>query len=100
MLWTLAGEMDRRGEAAPALLRVIDLDLRRGEFESGLQFWDELREHAPDARVEPGLLVRLALALQNTQRGDEASTLPRNWDFKTATCWSPSITRRSTVRKK
>ena len=70
--WSLAIELQRERDAAPLLARAIWEALRSGEAEVALQHWWELCERVPHPDVEPSLLVRLAQALADQNRQDEA----------------------------
>jgi tetratricopeptide (TPR) repeat protein len=76
--WSVALELDRPADAAPALLRAIQSELRTGDSAVALDHWNELSERLPDLQVEPALLLRLASALQeHGQRGEATIALRR-----------------------
>ena len=67
-LWTLAEELGRQRDAAPAFARAIEQEVRSGSLDTALAHWDELRAAVPTATVEVRTLLRLAGAL--AARGD------------------------------
>ena len=72
-LWDVAVELGRGADAASALEMVIRLDLKSAEPRLALAHWDELRTNAPEARLEPTVLVRIAQVL--SQSGDAAEAV-------------------------
>jgi membrane associated rhomboid family serine protease len=70
--WTAALEVDRAKEAARGMLRAIQQDLLSGDTDLALENWAELNKHVPGAVVEPGLLVRMAQALDSHGLQEEA----------------------------
>jgi membrane associated rhomboid family serine protease len=70
--WSVAVELDRTAEAAPALLRSIDHELRSGDPDLALEHWLELNERVPGLQVEPALLVRIAKSLAEINQHGEA----------------------------
>jgi membrane associated rhomboid family serine protease len=75
--WGLATDHERAAEAAPALVRVIRDELRRGESELALTHWTELTQRVPAVEASPDLLVRLAQLLQREGRTAEAAAALR-----------------------
>lgn len=71
-LWSVALETGRAPEAASALVRAIQRELRAGEADLAIAHWEELAAHAPQARVEPALRLRIAQAFAAQQRRDGA----------------------------
>lgn len=71
-LWAVASESEQLEPAAPALLEATRSLLRRGEVETALELWQGLTEHLPALRAEPALAVRVAQALLETRRREEA----------------------------
>lgn len=67
-LWTLAQDLGRQQEAAPAFARAIEHEVRSGSMDLALEHWDELRVAVPTSTVEVRTLLRLAGAL--ARRGD------------------------------
>ena len=76
-LWTVAVELGRPAEAAPAMLRAIRHELRGGHDEVALQHWGELCEQLPEQAVEPGLLLHVARALTRENRTGKAAAVLR-----------------------
>lgn len=61
--WSAALACERPGDAVPALQRIIRKLASGGKPERAAELWLELHSAAPDARVDPGALVRLMPAL-------------------------------------
>ncbi len=59
-LWGVALERDRAADAAPALARLIQDELRRGQVEAALEHWTELCAHVPAATLDVRSMVKLA----------------------------------------
>jgi membrane associated rhomboid family serine protease len=59
-LWEVGRELGRHAEAAQALLRVVRGELRRGDTESALRHWLDLRTAETPLPRDPALLIRLA----------------------------------------
>ena len=76
-LWMVAEQQGRTAEAAPLMVPVIRESLRRGETEMALEHWLALEEQATGLEVEAGLLVRLAQALAQNGRRQEATVTVR-----------------------
>jgi hypothetical protein len=76
-LWSIAIELDRAAEAAGGMMRAIQQDLRAGDTDLALENWAELNRHAPDAVVDPGLLVRIARALESHGLREDAAVVLR-----------------------
>jgi len=70
--WSVAVELDRAAEAAPALLRALQDELRSGNPALALEHWSELSERVPELPVEPALLLRIASLLSDDDRREEA----------------------------
>lgn len=62
-LWNLALEIDRIREAAPAMTRLVQDELKRGDTDLALEHWTELRNRVPTATLDPLSLVRFASVL-------------------------------------
>jgi len=74
--WSVAVDMRAPEEAVPAVLRLIRDGVKRGEPELVFSYWEDLREHVPDARVEPVLAFRVAEMLGSANRtGEEVDAL-------------------------
>jgi membrane associated rhomboid family serine protease len=71
-LWHLASQLDRAGEVAPLMLRSIGHQLRSGDPELALDQWLELQRVVPDLRGDPRQIVRLAQALAERDRYEDA----------------------------
>jgi len=69
--WSAALACERAGDAVPAVQRIIRRLASSGKAERAAELWLELRGAAPDARVDPGALVRMVPALEE-QAGAEA----------------------------
>jgi hypothetical protein len=61
--WSAALACERPGDAVPALQRIIRKLASGGKPERAAELWLELRSAAPDARVDPGALVRMVPTL-------------------------------------
>jgi membrane associated rhomboid family serine protease len=72
-LWSLALELGRAREAAPAMVRVVQDELRHGHVELAVAHWDELRVNVPSASLDALSLLRLAGALAPLGHRKEAS---------------------------
>jgi membrane associated rhomboid family serine protease len=71
-LWHLAQELDRAGEVAPLMLRSIGHQLRSGDRELALDQWLELQRVVPQIQGDPRQIVRLAQALAERDRYEDA----------------------------
>jgi membrane associated rhomboid family serine protease len=76
-IWDIATSEGWVEQGAPALQQVIREELRTGDHEMAIRHWLELLQHCPQARVEPGLLARIALALAANRQLDEAGQAMR-----------------------
>lgn len=72
-LWSVALELERAREVAPAMARLVQDEARRGELDLAIDHWIELREKAPAATVEPLTLVKLATSLLDRGHPKEAT---------------------------
>jgi membrane associated rhomboid family serine protease len=71
--WEVATELGRDAELAPALLRVIRIELRSGRKELALDHWLELARGGIPERVEASLLIHMALLLREHGQKNEAA---------------------------
>jgi membrane associated rhomboid family serine protease len=71
-LWHLAVELDRAGEVAPLMLRSIGHQLRSGDPELALEQWLDLQRVVPQIQGDPRQIVRLAQALAERDRYEDA----------------------------
>jgi hypothetical protein len=69
--WSAALACERAGDAVPAVQRIIRRLASSGKAERAAELWLELHGAAPDARVDPGALVRMVPALEE-RAGAEA----------------------------
>jgi tetratricopeptide (TPR) repeat protein len=76
-LWTVCQDLGEPSRAAQPMLNLIERELRRDERGAALEDWAELTGSVPDAEPAPALCVRLAQALSERGRGDEAAVLLR-----------------------
>jgi len=67
-LWSVAQDLGRQKEAAPAFSRAIEHEIRAGNVDTALSHWDELRAAVPTATVDARTLLRIASELG--RRGD------------------------------
>ena len=72
-LWTLAGDLDRHKDAAPALVHAIEHEVRSGNLEAALPHWDELRAKVPTASLDGRVMVKIAGVLAKRGDNKEAS---------------------------
>jgi membrane associated rhomboid family serine protease len=75
--WSLAVEMDRADEAAPAMLAAIRQELRAGQEDLAIEHWADVRARVPEAKAGIDLLVRLATALHRRGAAREAAAVLR-----------------------
>jgi membrane associated rhomboid family serine protease len=75
--WSIAVELGREIEAAPAMLRAIRRELRGGRADVALEHWNELSGRLPDQPVDFGTLLHVARALTKAGRSGEAAGLLR-----------------------
>ncbi|HEY2386432.1 MAG TPA: rhomboid family intramembrane serine protease [Candidatus Binatia bacterium] len=75
--WSLAEQLGRSREAAPAMLRLVRGALERGDQETALRQWDEVKERCPDVAPSIDLAVRLAAAVLERGSRPEAIDLLR-----------------------
>jgi len=90
--WSVALDLDRAAEAAPALLRSLQDELRKGNPAPILEHWGELSEHVPDLPVEAPLLLRLATLLADEGRREEAVVALRRALLAAGHAASPAMT--------
>lgn len=76
-LWSVALESERPAQAGPAMLRLIQDELKSGEQEDALRHWEELSTHVVDLRMPPALCARLAQALTAGGDRDQAAMMLR-----------------------
>ncbi|MEM7349569.1 MAG: rhomboid family intramembrane serine protease [Acidobacteriota bacterium] len=74
-LWDIGLQLGQPQEAQSALLRLIRHELRQNEHELAVSHWLELNEHCPEIEIDLNLRLRLAEAMVEDQRDDEASGL-------------------------
>jgi len=70
--WEMAVQREEPERAAPAMLGLIDEELRRGAGEVAAAHWLELARHAPRAAPGPATLVRLIPWIRRVD-GDESA---------------------------
>jgi len=75
--WTLCCELGRPEEAAPAMVRIVESELRGGRTEIALARWTEVNVRVASAPAAPELLVRLCQLLARDGRRDEAAVALR-----------------------
>ncbi len=71
--WDLAFNTPRIAEAAPAMLRVVQRELRDGEAELAAQHWIELTGQVPCIGADAMLQVRIAEVLLRQGHADHAA---------------------------
>ncbi len=74
-LWDLAVQSGRAKEAQAAILQCIRMDLRRGENDLAAAHWTELTQHGSDVEIDFHFRIRLAEALVEQERDEEAAEL-------------------------
>jgi membrane associated rhomboid family serine protease len=75
-LWKVAGEENRLREAAPAMMSVVQAELRAGNEDEALARWHKLIAAVPDPDVPPAVLVSLGrLLVKHNQPRDAAAAL-------------------------
>ncbi len=89
-LWSLAGELGRTVEAAPALLALVEMELRSGEQELAAEHWMELREQVPDLPVSAEILIRIGKELIRAEHTDEGLAALRQALLQGGAGMSPS----------
>ena len=72
--WDVAIELQQTKKAAPAVVRLIEEEMRRGADAVASRIWGRLREHAPDVLLDAPTLIRLIPSLGREQ-GEEAVTI-------------------------
>jgi membrane associated rhomboid family serine protease len=75
--WSLCSELGRPQEAAPAMVRLVESELRGGRTEIALAHWTELNVRVANPPAGPELLVRLSQLLARDGRRDEATVALR-----------------------
>jgi membrane associated rhomboid family serine protease len=70
--WSVAIELGRAEEAARGMMKTIQQDLLSGDTDLALESWAELNQHAPNARVDAGLLVKMAQTLESHGEREDA----------------------------
>jgi membrane associated rhomboid family serine protease len=75
--WSLATDQGRPREAAPAMVRLVESELRAGRAEIALAHWTELNVRVAHPPAGPELLVRLSQLLAREGRRDEGATVLR-----------------------
>ena len=67
-LWEVTCELQRPGDAAPAMQQLVHSTLSAGAGEQAARYWLEIVDRAPDSRAEPGVLVRLVPVLEAMEK--------------------------------
>jgi tetratricopeptide (TPR) repeat protein len=70
--WDAAIALDRPRAAAPAMLRLLNKCVERGEMNLAVEYWNRVTKLLPDELAEPSALVRLAPALSLLRQPDRA----------------------------
>lgn len=70
--WEIARELGRDAEITASLLRVIRIELRRGLATAAIDHWLELERGGIPERIEPSLLIHVALWLREHGHKGEA----------------------------
>lgn len=76
-LGTVARDTHRQAEAGPAVVRLIEDELRQGETQAAIGHWRGLVRDHPDVRAASMLLLRLARVLSESGHRDEAAAALR-----------------------
>ena len=71
-LWDLAQQLGRVAEVAPLMLRAIAHQLRSGDADLALDQWGKLARLVPELEGDPREFLRLAQALVERDRREEA----------------------------
>jgi membrane associated rhomboid family serine protease len=71
-LWHLALQLDRAQEVAPLMLRSVSHQLTTGDRELALTQWLDVQQVVPDIQGDPRQIVRLAQALAQSDRYEDA----------------------------
>jgi len=75
--WSLCSDLGRPEEAAPAMVRLVESELRGGRTEIALAHWTEVNVRVACPPAGPELLVRLCQLLVRDDRRDEAAVALR-----------------------
>jgi len=73
LAWDLARELGRNHEATGALIRVIQIQLRRGQTGDAVENWDRLTVPGIPLEAEPRFLLGMSLALRECGRERDSS---------------------------
>ena len=74
-LWDVGVQLNRAKDAEAAILRCIRLELRKREPDLAVLHWSELGEHVPDVEVDLDFKIRMAEAMLEEQRDEDAAEL-------------------------
>lgn len=72
-LWSLALGSGRAREAAPAMTRAVEQELRSGQTDLAVEHWEELKREVPTASLDPRTLLRIAGIYAKQGHAKEAS---------------------------
>jgi membrane associated rhomboid family serine protease len=70
--WQMAVERGVAAQAAPAMLALVQEELRRGAEEVAVAVWSDLVERLPSALLDPSSLLRLAPAIGRVKGSERA----------------------------
>jgi len=76
-MWSVALDVDRPAEAGPAMLRLIQEELRTGDRSEALNHWKEVSGRLPELKIPPALCARLAQALAGDNDRAQATMMLR-----------------------
>ena len=70
--WEMAIERQTPLDAAPAMSRLLEEELRRGAYDAAVRIWRMLGEHTPDFLLHPNVLFALVPAIRAAE-GDPSA---------------------------
>ena len=73
LVWELARELGRRHDATVALIRVIEIQLRRSQIAGAVEHWEALTVRGIPLEAHPKFLLGVSLALRESGRNEAAA---------------------------